>query len=243
MIKQLNKGLGIWQILSSNLITDIIGSSGFDLVIFDLEHGLHNPETIQSCLFAAKASSLFTVARVPTHKYQNIVQLIDTGIDAILFPHVETKEQLDLIIDSALLAPYGEKSFSPFVPRFKYKNNPIESPNPSIGVLIESKLGIKNAELILKNSNIDFIYFGAYDLSVELKKPGKIFDPEIVNLLSELIICCKKANKKIMAIYRTNDELKILLDMGINFPIASVDTSQLEVKLREESRNYNSNSN
>ena len=39
---EFNEGLGIWQILNSNLVTDIISSSGFDLIIFDLEHGLHN---------------------------------------------------------------------------------------------------------------------------------------------------------------------------------------------------------
>ena len=84
---ELNQGLGIWQILNSNLVTDIISKSGFDLVIFDLEHGIHNAETIQNCLFTAKSASLFTIARIPTHQYQNLVQVIDTGIDGILFPH------------------------------------------------------------------------------------------------------------------------------------------------------------
>ena len=49
-MKILKSGLGIWQILNSNIITDIIAKSGFDLIIFDLEHGLHSPQTINDCV-------------------------------------------------------------------------------------------------------------------------------------------------------------------------------------------------
>ena len=41
--------------------------------------------------------------------------------------------------------------------------------NPFVGILIESKLGLKNLEHLLENSNIDFVYFGAYDLSIEIR--------------------------------------------------------------------------
>ena len=54
------------------------------------------------------------------HEYQYIVQIIDTGIDGLLFPHVETKEQLDKIINLTFLFPDGNKSYSPFVSRFNY---------------------------------------------------------------------------------------------------------------------------
>ena len=86
----------------------------------DLEHGLHNPKTVQDCVFAAKSNSLLTVARIPNSSYQDIVQLIDTGIDAILFPHIETTSQLNEIIQNSLLPPFGKKSFSPFVSKYNY---------------------------------------------------------------------------------------------------------------------------
>ena len=68
----------------------------------------------------------------------------------------------------------GNKSFSPFVTKYNYGNNARDlKENPYIGILIESLIGIKNSEELLKNPNIDFVYFGAYDLSVEIEKPGK----------------------------------------------------------------------
>ena len=107
---EFNQGLGIWQILNSNLVTDIISTSGFDLIIFDLEHGLHNTETIQNCLYTAKLA-LFTIARIPAHQYQNLVPVIDTGIDGILFPHIETKDELEKAIDQTFCYPDGKKAF------------------------------------------------------------------------------------------------------------------------------------
>jgi 4-hydroxy-2-oxoheptanedioate aldolase len=239
-MKGLDNGLGIWQILNSNLITDIIASSGFDFVILDLEHGLHTPETIQNCIHSAKASSISTVARLPNDYYPYTVQVIDTGIDAIIFPHVETEDQLGKIVNQTFLSPIGSKSFSPFVPRFNYGQDcNKDDMNPLLGILIESNLGVKNAEKLIENKNVDFVYFGAYDLSVELNKPGQIFEEDLIERLSYLVKISKKNSKKIMSIYRNEIELEILIKEGVDFPIASVDTSQFIKKLQNECEIYN----
>ena len=63
-MKEFIKGVGIWQILGESYITEIIAAAGFDLTIFDLEHGNHSPQTITNCVYAAKSLSLKTIARV-----------------------------------------------------------------------------------------------------------------------------------------------------------------------------------
>ena len=79
-MKRKKNGLGIWQIINSKIITDIIAKSGFDITLLDLEHGLHTPQSIQDCVFAAHAHFLFTIARIPCDSYQEIVNIIDTEI-------------------------------------------------------------------------------------------------------------------------------------------------------------------
>ena len=231
--------LGIWQIINSSIVTDIIAKSGFDFIIIDLEHGFHSTESVQNCLNTSKASSTKTVVRLPNISYSNLVQIIDTGVDAIIFPKIETTDQIDKIIKKTFLCPIGERSFSPFVPRFNYGSNKSKTNlNPSLGILIESLLGIENISALIKNPYVDFIYFGAYDLSVELGKPGEIFDKEIIKYLEYLIDKVKINNKKIMSIYRNKEELKILLNMGVNYPVSSVDTSHIKQKLTDESQEF-----
>ena len=238
-MKSMKQGLGIWQIINSSIITDIIAKSGFDLTLLDLEHGMHTPQSIQDCVFAAKSNDLFTIARIPCISFQNIVQIIDTGIDAILFPHIETNEQIDKIIKETLLPPLGNKSFSPFVPKYDYGSGAKDlKENPNIGILIESLNGIKNSEQLMRNPNIDFVYFGAYDLSIEINKPGQIFNDEILKYLTSLIGNAKIHKKQVLSIYRDQKELDILFKLGVDFPIASVDTSHLTQKLAKESFYY-----
>ena len=223
-----SNGIGIWQIISSNLITDIIAKAGFDITLIDFEHGFNDPKTLQNIVFAAKSNNILSIARLPNINYPNISQIIDTGVDGILFPHVEEKSQLDNIIKETLLHPLGSRGYSPFVPRFDYglkKNS--GSKDISIGVIIESIRGVENIEEILKSPIIDFIYFGAYDLSVELGKPGQIFSEEVIESLKIVTNLSNSYNKRSMAIYRNKSELEFLIKLDISFPIASVDTNIL----------------
>ena len=107
-----------------------------------------------------------------------------------------------------------------------------------LGILIESKSGMSNAKTLLQNPNVDFVYFGAYDLSVELNKPGDIFDDDVVKNLKLITETAKEFNKKVLSIYRNNHELETLINLGVQFPIASVDTSQFFLKLKQEYSQY-----
>lgn len=233
-MKKIDKGLGIWQILNSEIITDIIASSGFDFTILDLEHGLHDPQTVQNCLFSAKKSGINLIARIPSLAYPYVVQLIDTGIDGIIFPHIETETQLKEAINLTYMPPIGGKSFSPFVPRFEYgeRKSSVKT-NPMLGILIESEKGLRNSPSLLSNPLVDFVYFGAYDLSVEMGDPGDIFSNEILDKLVLLTQYAISNNKKIMSLYRNDIELKQLLNIGIHYPIASVDILNLKLRLNE----------
>ncbi len=238
-MKELDKGIGIWQILNSSLITDIIANAEFDFVLIDLEHGLHSLETIQNCVFAASSSRMKTIVRFPSFDFEEVTQVIETGIDGILFPHIETKGDVERIIEKTFLPPIGNKSYSPFVPKYNYGLNiQQKDKEPSLGLLIESLLGIKNLPNILKNKYVEFLYFGAYDLSLEMKIPGQIFHPKILDNLKILIKYASSENKKIMSLYRNKEELKILIDLGVHLPISSVDTSHLANQLKNETSFY-----
>ena len=225
---ELTNGLGIWQIINSDIITDIIAKSGFNISLIDFEHGLHSPNSLQNIVFAAKSMKIKTIARLPSFNINNISQIIDTGVDGILYPHIEEQYQLDKVIQDTFLPPNGSRGYSPFVPKYNYgKIHNMRDKDPFLGILIESKKGLKNAESLVQHPLIDFVYFGAYDLSVEMKKSGEIFDSEILSELTKLSQICKKYKKKIMAIYRNKEELMKLLKLNINYPISSVDTSIL----------------
>ena len=183
---KLKKGLGIWQIISSNIITDIIAKAGFNISLIDFEHGLHNPNSLQDIVFVSKSLEIITIARLPSTNFDNISQIVDTGVDGILYPHVEERFQIDKFVQETFLPPHGKRGFSSFLPKYNYeKIQNMHNKDPFLGILIESKKGLENAEYLVQHPLIDFVYFGAYDLSVEMKKSGEIFDPEIFSELAK----------------------------------------------------------
>ena len=197
-MKELNNGVGIWQLLNSSIITDIISSSGFDYTLLDLEHGFFNIDSIQNCVLTSKSSKLKTIVRLPSISCEEIVRVIDTGVNGILFPHIEKKEDLEKIIKRTFLPPIGEKSLSPFVPKYDYGLKKVfENTNPLLGILVESTNGISNISNLLSNNMVDFVYFGAYDLSIEYQMPGQIFDEIILDNLRKLKKNALQNSKKV----------------------------------------------
>ena len=53
-MNRLSSGLGIWQIISTNIITDIISKAGFDMTLIDFEHGLNDSNSLQNMFLLPK---------------------------------------------------------------------------------------------------------------------------------------------------------------------------------------------
>ena len=188
-MKELKDGLGIWQLLNSTIVSDIISKSGFDYALIDLEHGFFNINSIQNCVLASKATKLKKLLS-DFISYEEIVRVIDTDIDGILFPHIEIQKDLEIIVKK-LLPPIGEKVYL-LVPKYDYGlKEGFQNTNLILGILVESSNGIRNLSNLLSNQIIDFVYFGAYDLSVEYQIPGQIFDQRILENLKDSKECNK----------------------------------------------------
>ena len=116
----------------------------------------------------------------------------------------------------------GERSISPFVPRLDFGNIKKQNINPLIGILIESNKGINNANQLISNEIVDFVYFGAYDLSIENNIDGDIFNKIIIKKLKLLLKESQKYKKQVMAICRDEKELSILVELGVGITVATV---------------------
>ena len=65
----------------------------------------------------SKSLEIITIARLPSTNFDNISQIVDTGVDGILYPHVEERSQIDKFVQETFLPPHGKRGFSPFVPK------------------------------------------------------------------------------------------------------------------------------
>ena len=221
--------LGIWQILSSSEITDILLDSGFSTIILDLEHGDHSLNSLKACIHTSRGHrGVNVLARFPSSSHELLTQAIDSGIDGILVSHTESIDDIIRVKDAVCTYPKGHRSFSPFVSRYHYGKSTISDVDePSLGILVESVKGLEEASSMIDTGYVDFVYFGAYDLSVEEGVPGDIFAPGVVDHLRYLTEICKNKEVQIMSLYRDLKELNTLRSLGVDVYIAGVDTGHI----------------
>ena len=91
---------------------------------------MNDSNSLQNIVFTAKSNNLITIARLPSINNYYISQIIDTGVDGILYPHIEEISQLEFVISQTFFP--NEKRIFPFTPKYNYsqtKNLNIEEPS------------------------------------------------------------------------------------------------------------------
>ena len=183
----------LWQQIPSPIITDIFCNSNLDGVVFDLEHGCFNNETLYSCIQICDLKGKKSLIRTSHLDRQVIRMALDANCSGVILSTVENKDQAQEFYDYCTY-PYKKKEESfkadnKGVVRKNYltktgglrgqglvrENNWGESPlkfrRPLLIPQIETVKGVENIEEI---SQIDFDYYmvGPYDLSASIGSVG-----------------------------------------------------------------------
>jgi 4-hydroxy-2-oxoheptanedioate aldolase len=233
--EKLNKGeavLGTWNTLSSPLVTEVLAQSGLDFQIIDLEHGPFAMDKVHLHVSACENSQCTPLVRIPSNSDWMALQVLDQGAHGVVVPHIDSVDDAKNFVNATKYYPRGNRGFTPFSKAGGFKNTNVnEYVSRAIEqtiniVIIESKEGLDILEEILKVSEIDIIYFGAYDLSQALGHPGNIKHPEVIQAIQEGVDLVNGANKYAGGFVPQNkDEVQELLDMGMKFITYEVDSS------------------
>ncbi len=111
---------GIWRILPSSPITEIISESGFDFQIFDLEHGSYDFETLAQDIKICQLLNCLAYVRVSGLNKVEVQKCLDLGADGIVFPQLSVYDDFKLATQLIQYPPKGIRGFNPFVRSGKY---------------------------------------------------------------------------------------------------------------------------
>jgi 4-hydroxy-2-oxoheptanedioate aldolase len=198
---------GPWCIIPSPIITDIIGRTGIDFVIIDMEHGTHTFDGIENIVMAAENNGCSPLIRVAKNDEAEILHALDLGAEGVVIPHIQSRADVESAISAAKYHPIGSRGFSPYTRAGGYSRHNIENhtsiqnDRTVICLILEGKEGIENLDdiLLIKDieKRIDLIYIGAYDLSQALGVPGQVDHPDVRTALEKSV---KKIRKRGIAV-------------------------------------------
>jgi 4-hydroxy-2-oxoheptanedioate aldolase len=211
-------------------LVEILGNSGFDFVILDMEHAPGTPQSIMQQIRAAEGRGMDVIARLPNTGRTTVLRALDTGVSGVLAPQVNDAETARAFIGASLYPPLGCRGFASTratgygsaasIPAYLAEANS----DLLRAVQCETEQAVRNIEAIAGTKGLDMIFVGPYDLSLSLGVPGELFHPKMAESVDAVLAVCKKKEKLAGIFVSTPEETKKRLEQGFTFLAYSMDT-------------------
>ena len=193
--------IGSWITINNESVVEVLSETGFDWLCIDMEHSSIDFNDTQKLILTIQSKNLKAFVRVGKNDSLLIKRVLDSGADGLIVPMVNSKHDVDNIINSSFYPPIGKRGVGlaraqGYGFNFEtYKNQ--KQKEIKIIVQIEHVDAIKNLDEILDNKYIYGSIIGPYDLSGSMGKPGNYDDNDILELLKKYESTAKKFKKKI----------------------------------------------
>ncbi len=157
-------GMNVFESLRPSVVK-IAAMAGFDMVLVDTEHVVHNGETLTNFLVLSRDNGLTPLVTVVAPYRALVSRMLDAGALGIILSHAETAEQVEDLVRWVKYAPEGERGlalganagYDPSdVARYCRESNEATLVLPKI----ESPAGVRNAEAIMGVEGVDGVVFG-----------------------------------------------------------------------------------
>jgi 4-hydroxy-2-oxoheptanedioate aldolase len=176
--------IGLLQSHPNPSLTEMAGMCGYDFVMFDAEHGIFSETDYLHAFQAAAAARLLAMVRLARHDdTHSLGRYLDMGVQAIVVPNVSTAEQAHTLVRAMEYPPAGTRGSGASLHRAtRYGMDlaaDLKAPRSgaSLLVIIESALGVTNADEILAVDGLDGVIIGPSDLSADLGCSGDFSQP------------------------------------------------------------------
>jgi len=208
---------GLWISIGSPIIAELASMSGFDWLLFDLEHGSLTESKLQDNLLAAKRNNIKLIVRVPEVNKNLISRALDWGASGIMLPMVSCKEDAEKCVDAMYYAPLGTRGYTSSCRAYDYGLNKNEKPKPIFIAQIENIEGVENVESILEVKEIDMLFVGPSDLKKNLDAYADKTTIKFENAIKTVTEATKKHNRQAGILIQNNKDIPKLVDLGYTF--------------------------
>ena len=179
---------------------EIFGAIGYDFVMIDCEHGPMDLDQVEHMVRAAEVFGITPIARIPDHADSTILRFLDRGVQGIIVPHVNTREEAESVARAARYYPDGHRGvgggrahdYGVGVSRdesTRWVNSQI-----LVIPMVEETEAVENLDAILAVPGVDVLHVAAGDLGQSMGNPGPT---EVRRLMSQVVPKIKASGKHV----------------------------------------------
>ena len=219
---------GIWRIIPSPALTEILAQSGFDFQILDCEHGGYDYATLLPDILACERHGCAPLVRVSGTDRVEVQRCLDLGARGLVFPQLAN--YADFAAAAAMMdhAPAGTRGFNPFVRAYGYDAVAAALTRPWFVPIIETLAAVEQLDAILQLARIDLIYIGSYDLSAQLGLTGKMDAPELLRVVDRILAACHSVGKPVGLMALSASAAEAFAARGVQALVHGVESHRLK---------------
>ena len=239
MKKQL---IGSWLTINNLFIAEFMATFDFDWLCIDMEHSVIDYKSAQQMVLAIQSKGIKAYIRVGENNPRIIKRALDTGVEGLIIPNVNSLIEAKNALMYANYPPKGSRGVGLSRAQgygFDFESyRDRKSKEIKLIVQIEHINAIKELDDIISIDGIDGTLIGPYDLSASMGKPGEWNDPDVKDALNRYLKISKKYDKLIGFHVIEPDNISVnnkIVD-GYNFIAFSTDTMFLGTKIQDELR-------
>ena len=205
VVSKLNSGntpIGITMKVPSTSLVEMLGTVGFDFVLFDAEHGPFTVDLIDDLCMVADSVGLTPLARVPDIPAPTIILFLDRGIMGIMGPHISSQAKAKQLADACRYVPEGHRSLGSgrgsYYGRNESTTEYMAHTNSQILVIaqLEDVAVLDEIDGILSVDGIDLFNSGAQDIAQSFGLPGQPTHPKVQEFQKTVRDAVNRAGKQ-----------------------------------------------
>ncbi|HEY4288521.1 MAG TPA: aldolase/citrate lyase family protein [Puia sp.] len=219
---------GCWLNLGSSITAEIVGMSGFDWVLIDLEHGAGVEKDVLHQLQALEHTSAAPIVRVEGDQRQRIHRMLDLGAEGIMVPRISTAAEAAAVARALHYPPEGNRGIAKMVRASGFGQNFTgyynEGKDNILGIVqIETAEVLHHLDEVAALDGIDVLFIGPSDLSMDLGVFGQLDHSLYIDALKATVNAAEKHGKAVGILIATPNDYKKYHDMGFRFIACGAD--------------------
>ena len=214
--------IGCWLNLGSALTAEIVGMSGFDWVLIDIEHGAGSESQVLQQLQALEHTSAASIVRVESYQRQRFHRVLDFGAEGIMCPRICTLAEAEQAVKAIRYQPEGVRGVAKLnrAARFgadfdEYYAN--HKKNLVCIIQIETTEILDSLDSVAATDGVDVLFVGPTDLSIALGVYGKPDHPKFIEAVKATADAAAKEGKAAGILLKSPEEFKKYYDFGFRF--------------------------
>ncbi|MEM1994889.1 MAG: aldolase/citrate lyase family protein [Nitrososphaerales archaeon] len=194
-LKQGKAAFGTFLTIGHPDVAEIIGSVGFDFVVFDMEHAPLDFGIVQSMMQAMSYSETTPLIRVAWNDLVLFKQALDIGAHGLVIPWVNSGDEAEYAVKAAKYPPRGIRGFGPRRAALRDRDYTATADSETMLIVqIETKTALNNLDSIFSVDGVDACFIGPMDFTMSLGILGQLEHPSFEEALVKVVESSKKHN-------------------------------------------------